>query len=418
VPPDAADLDLTYVLSRYPQAISTFVNGEIAAAARLGPRVAVCATLRTDEPDLRPGGIGAEVDVRWLPVRGEGRFWRGLARGLVRHPRTALDALRWTASAASGPLGMARWARLAASAIAEADALPRHRGRVRHLHSHFATEGAVAAHTISRLTGVGRSVTVHGSADLFRRDNSHLARVLRDATFVVAVSEFHRREVLVRVDRLNPDRVVVIPVGVPVDDLVARRPEVGALPHDGPRRIVSVASLGPTKGMPVLVDAVGQLVRTGHDVRLTIVGDGPERPAVADRIVANGLEGRVELLGRLPVAEAHAAIAGADAFALACVITPTGAHDGIPTVLAEAMAMGVPTASTRVSGIPELVEDGITGRLADPGDAAGMAEALDDLLRDPVRATALATAGRARVRERHDGPTNARRLVDEILART
>jgi glycosyltransferase involved in cell wall biosynthesis len=418
VPPVPADLDLTYVLSRYPQAISTFVNGEIAAVARLGARVAVCGTLRTDEPDLRPGGIGPEVDVRWLPVRGERRFWRGLVRGVARHPGTALDALRWTASAGSGPVGTARWARLAASAIAEADALPRHRGRVRHLHSHFATEGAVAADTISRLTGIGRSVTVHGSADLFRPDNAHLSRVLRDASFVVAVSDFHRREVLARVDGLDPDRVAVIPVGVPTDELARLRPTVGRIAHDGPRRIVSVASLGPTKGMPVLVDAVGQLVQSGHDVRLSIVGDGPERPAVHDRVRANGLEDRVELLGRLPVAEAHAAIAVADVFALACVITPTGAHDGIPTVLAEAMAMGLPTASTRVSGIPELVEDGVTGRLADPGDAAGMARALGDLLGDPVRAQALASAGRDRARQRHDGPTNARRLVDEILARS
>lgn len=417
MPPDAADLDLTYVLSRYPQAISTFVNGEVAAVARLGPRVSVCGTLRTDEADLRPGGIGADVGVRWLPVRGERRFWRGLARGVARNPRTALDALRWTSNAGTGPLGSLRWARLAASAIAEADAFPRAPGRRRHLHSHFATEGAIAAHTIARLTDTGRSVTVHGSADLFRRDNPHLARVLREATFVVAVSEFHRREVLARIDGLDPDRVVVIPVGVPTADLAELRPTVGPVLHGGPRVIVSVASLGPTKGMPVLVDAVGQLVAGGHDVRLRIVGDGPERSAVADRIHAGGLEDRVELLGRLPVAEAHAAMATADAFALACVITPSGAHDGIPTVLAEAMAMGIPTASTRVSGIPELVEDGVTGRLADPGDAAGMAGALAALLTDPGGATALAAAGRDRVRERHDGPTNAARLVEEILAR-
>ena len=311
---------------------------------------------------------------------------------------------------------MARWARLAASAIAEADALPRRRGRVRHLHSHFATEGAVAADTISRMTGVSRSVTVHGSADLFRRDNPHLERVAARATFVVAVSEFHRREVLARVGGLDPDRVVVIPVGVPVDELATLRPTVGPIPHDGPRRIVSVASLGPTKGMPVLVERS----RSSCSPGTTCGSPSSARAGAAGRdrpIRANGLEDRV---GPGPPAGRRGARRHRRPMRshFACVITPTGAHDGIPTVLAEAMAMGIPTASTRVSGIPELVEDGVTGRLADPGDAAGMAQALGDLLGDPVRAQALASAGRDRARQHHDGPTNARRLVEEILART
>lgn len=415
-PDPVAEVDLTYVLSRYPQAISTFINGEVAAVARRVARVSICGLRRTDEPDLRPGGIPARVGVHWTPLRHEPRFWPLLARGLAGEPRAVLDEVRFVAGPAVGLVPTLRWAHLGASAAAEAARLPRtSRGR-RHLHAHFAADGAIAAHVIGRLRRIPHSVTVHGSADLFR-DNPHLDRLLRDAALVVAVSEFHRRAVLDRVRGLDPDRVAVIGVGVPADGLATLAGTAAPRHDSGHHRIVSVANLGPTKGMPVLVDAVARLVAAGRDVTLEIVGEGPERGEIERRVDAGRLQDRVRLLGRLDPEAAHRVMAGADCFALACVVAPGGAHDGLPTVLMEAMAMGIPTVSTTVSAIPELVVDGVTGRLAPPRDADALAGAIGAVIDDPAGAARLAHRGRALVRERHDQRTNADRLLDAIVER-
>jgi colanic acid/amylovoran biosynthesis glycosyltransferase len=412
---DAASLDLTYALSRHPQAISTFVNGEAAVLARRVGRLSIVAEKRSDEADVRPGGIPASVDVRWTPTRGEWAFWRGSALALARGPSATLGAVAAVAARGDSLTAKRRWAYSALAAAAETERMPRWRGR-RHIHAHFAATGGVVAFVMSRVLGVPYSVTAHGSADLFRA-NPHLDLLLREAAFVAAVSGHHRDVILERVPDIDSGRVHVVHVGVRWQDLAEKGAE-GAHPPPGaaPARIVSVGNLVPMKGMDVLVEAVGRLVATGRELELEIVGDGPEREQLEDQVRHAGLTGVVRFLGQRPPAEAHAAMRRADLFALACLEAPDGAKDGVPTVLMEAMASGRPVISTRLSGIPELIDDGGTGWLVPPDDADALAAGIADALDHPDEAGRRALAGQAHVEAEFDQERNALRLLDLILA--
>lgn len=409
----ADQLELIYSLSRHPQRISTFVNGEVAVLAPRVGSLRIVAQKRSEEPELRPGGIPADVDVRWTPKRGEGAFWEGTARAL-RHPRRYADELASVAAPVTGFTARRRWAYSAAAAMAYAARLPAATGP-RHIHAHFASTGAVIAHAMAHLLAVPYSVTVHGSADLFR-DNPHLDLLLSDAAAVIAVSAYHRRIILERVPGLDPDLVHVIHIGVPSERLARAAGEILPRTAGAPAHIVSVASLVPPKGMSVLIEAMARLVRAGRAITLDIYGDGPLRGAMEEQIDELGITKVVRMHGAVTPDAAHAAMRTADLFTLASVRTPEGAQDGVPTVLMEAMASGTPVVSTRLSGIPELVLEGETGWLAAPNDADELAAAIGRALDDPMEARRRALRAREHVSREFDQEQNALALLDVILS--
>jgi glycosyltransferase involved in cell wall biosynthesis len=196
----------------------------------------------------------------------------------------------------------------------------------------------------------------------------------------------------------------VVHCGVPVHRL--RMELAGRVPG----RILGVGRLDPIKGFEHLIDACAKLAEQGADFECHIVGEGPLRPALERRIVRLGLQGRVLLLGARPQEQVQAAMREASVFVLACVVTPKGDRDGIPVALMEAMATGLPVVSTDVSGIPELVIDGVTGRLAPPGDAQALADCLVNLLSDRSKAQQLALAARAHVEREFNVTTEAGKL--------
>jgi glycosyltransferase involved in cell wall biosynthesis len=130
------------------------------------------------------------------------------------------------------------------------------------------------------------------------------------------------------------------------------------------------------------------------------------------RVAAAGLEGVVELLGAQPRERVREELAACDAFVLPSVVTPEGKMEGLPVALMEALAARRPTVATRISGIPELVEDGVTGLLVPPEDAGALSAALRRLAEDPALGRRLAEAGHARVREQHDLGRNVTRLAE------
>jgi glycosyltransferase involved in cell wall biosynthesis len=165
------------------------------------------------------------------------------------------------------------------------------------------------------------------------------------------------------------------------------------------------------KGQRVLVDAVDRLVRDGRRVRLRLVGDGPDRAALELLVAQRGLADAVVFEGGVPQDRIRALYARADAFALASFA------EGIPVVLMEAMAMQIPCVTTCITGIPELIRDGIDGLLVTPSDAAALAAALARLIDDPALAHRLGEAGRRRVCDRYHLPRNLDHLAAVLRRR-
>ncbi len=157
--------------------------------------------------------------------------------------------------------------------------------------------------------------------------------------------------------------------------------------------VVSVARLEAQKGHDLFLDALARLAERGLEFTAAIAGDGSLRADLERRAAAASLGGRVRFLGRLE--DAGPLLAAADAVVLA------SRWEGLPLTLLEALARARPVAAARVGGIPDVIEDGVNGRLVPPEDAGALAAALEDLLRRSDAAVRLGRAGQCTVRERY-----------------
>jgi glycosyltransferase involved in cell wall biosynthesis len=277
---------------------------------------------------------------------------------------------------------------------------------------HFNDTGCEPGPVAARLAGVPVIVgTLHALPgadvqDAVRRGLEHVS--VRSMDAAIAVSEYTRRAWVERV-RVRPERLPVIYNGI---DLEAFRPRRGVeevrrevgLPSGAP--VVGVtARLHPMKGHRYLLEAMPRVLAAVPDARLVLAGDGELRPVLERRARALGIAGRVHFLGhRTDVADVTQVY---DVAAL-----PSVALECLPYTLMEAMALRKPAVASRFSGIPEVVEDGVTGTLVPPRDPEALAGAVVDLLKQSQKARAFGEAGRRRVEEEFA----LKRMLDETFA--
>lgn len=423
------------VVSRFPLVTETFVLREIDELERQAQPVRLVPLLRERpavvHPEVRPW-LRRALFTPWLSRAIVGANLRALTRYPGRYPGLLL---RLVAGTVTRPGVLVRTLALFPKAVYLGERLEAE--GVRHLHAHFATYPATVAWVASRLFGLTFSFTVHAH-DLFVH-RALLEPKVKEARFVRAISRFNR----VYLERLypaarspdeGPEKVTVIHMGIeperyepPDDPPYDDRRDDGLMGETGislgdPARLLCVAALKPYKGLPVLLAACEALVRDGRDVVCEVVGEGPDRRALEREIRHRGLSGegqreRVRLVGALPQEEVARRLARTDVFVLPSVVAKDGQMEGLPVVLMEALAARRPTVATRLSGIPELVEDGVTGLLVDPGDPQALATAVARLLDDRELASRLAEAGRRRVEaeydRRHTAAALAARLDDQ-----
>ena len=179
--------------------------------------------------------------------------------------------------------------------------------------------------------------------------------------------------------------------------------------------ILSVARLVEKKGLGDLILAAEILRRQGHCFRVQIIGDGHLRQALEHQVADRGLQDCVLLMGAQPHEQVRLAYERASIFVLPCLVAADGDRDGLPIVLLEAMASGIPVVSTSVVGIPELIDSECDGLLIPPNDARALADALERLLVNPPLRDRLARAARAKVEERFSIDRSADRLLDLFI---
>ncbi len=177
-----------------------------------------------------------------------------------------------------------------------------------------------------------------------------------------------------------------------------------------------MARLTAKKGLDTVLDALGVLAGQGVDFVYDLIGDGEERAALVARAERLGIAGRVRFHGAMPHERVLDFYRQAHVFVLGCRVLPNGDRDGVPNVLVEAMAMGVPVAATNVSALPELARDGKTALVCAPDDAPALAANVRRLLDDPVLGSRLSEAARQAVAADFDNAANIRHLAD-IFAR-
>jgi len=397
---------VAYLTNQYPKVSHSFIRREIEAIEALGVEVSRFTIREVDEPLVDEADVRERANTTTL-LGGADAIATSVARWSIRSPRRFSRALAETSRLATrASVGGHRVLGYLGTACRLADELEA-RG-IRHVHAHFGTNPAAVALLCRLLDGVTYSFTVHGPEEFDATLGLGLDRKIEHAEFVVAISSYGESQLRRITKPTNWPKLTTIRCGLDASYL-----DMEPTPPPDVRRLVSVGRLAEQKGQLTLVDAAAAVMRASGPFELVLVGDGPMRRDVEERARDLGILDRIRITGWADAATVRREIGGARGFVL-----PSYA-EGLPIVLMEALALARPAISTYVAGIPELVEDGVSGWLVPAGDVPSLADAMATCLEaDPTRLFEMGLVGRSRVRERHDARINARALVDRFEAAT
>ncbi|MBL0157167.1 MAG: glycosyltransferase [Bryobacterales bacterium] len=398
----AQPLRLGYLVSRYPGISHTFILREVLLLAPLGITV-VPASI--NEPDRPSSGLTAEERAEaartfYVKRAGIPAAVAATAGCLVRRPglffSTLFHALR-LAGADLRKLGyqlpyfveaclLTAWLR---------------RERLTHLHVHFATPASMVGMLAARLAGATLSITVHGPDEFYDAPGYRLAEKIAACQFLCCIGTYARSQLM----KLSPpehwDRFEVAPLGVDP----AQFPPRPFHDNPAPFQILCVGRLVSAKGQHILIQAAARLADQGRCFVLNFVGDGPDRASLEAKAARLGIARQVHFAGSVNQDRIREFYQRADVFALASFA------EGVPVVLMEAMSMEVPCVTTWITGIPELIRNGVDGLLVSASDDIALAAALAALQDDPELRRRLGAAGRARVIDQYNLPHNVERLA-------
>lgn len=434
MPPDLPEI--AYILKGYLRTSETFITSEISLLEQAGVPLSVFSLLRLEGQQRHgvAGRIKAEVTylpqttptaesgllvwlwqnlpafmpTHWRLVRARpGAWWRVLRESLTmawqyRQSRFALNRTFIKEFLQAGFI---------AQRVLDA-------GRIRHLHAHFCHTATTVAMFASALCGLPFSFTAHAK-DIYREDMNPgdlLTVKMRRARFVITCTGANQQYL----ERLNKSSTPVYKIYHGLD-LALFSSAASAQKADGQTQsplILSVGRLVEKKGFNYLIEACRMLKDRGCDFQCRIVGGaGSEAEHLRQLIAGLQLADRVTLAPAVTQEQLRLIYQQADLFALPCQVLADGDRDGIPNVLVEAMAMKLPVVSTDISGIPELIIHRHNGWLVPSKDAAALAGALEELLRNPGLRAELATQARATVVHHFDATVNVQQLR-QLFAQT
>lgn len=282
------------------------------------------------------------------------------------------------------------------------------RENITHLHAHFAAETTTVAQFTHVLTGIPYSFTAH-AYDIYLSSQAALASKIKMARFVVTISEYNRKYLVKLVDQNIAERIHCIYNGLNLRDFPVHLLDASLPQKD--QVILAVSRLVEKKGLFYLLDACHSLACQGYSFTCYIIGEGPLRQELEQRIRERELSQRVILLGARTQEQVIEMYQKTTIMALPCTISKDGDRDGIPTVLIESLYMGIPSVSTTVSGIPELITSEVNGLLVPPGDSTALADAIARLFNDSSLYARLAINGRKTIMEKFDLSCNIKQLI-------
>ena len=398
-----------FILKGYPRLSETFIVNEILLLEKLGYRLHIFAMRNPGEAKVHDSVRRVRAKVTYIPDY----FWRFCFSfiGANVHlwwnrPGLYWPAFRFALRRSWRQRSSSTIKRFAQAAYLVQKSLPG--TSVAHFHAHFSHGPTTVAYFAGWLTGMRYSFSAHAK-DIYLQEHDFLREKIRRAQFVVTCTEFNRAYLA----RLGDEGAPVFRV-YHGNDLQMFKPERA---QPSPARcpvILSVGRFVPKKGFPVLVRALQLLRQAGLHFRCCLIGGGPMKNELEKLALELGLQDWVTLLPQMSQTELLSYYRQADLFALACEVQDDGDRDGIPNVLVEAMAMGIPVVSTAISGIPELVENGVNGLLTPEKNPAALAAAIKTLLLQPELAQKLGAAGRAKVEREFDAHRNVEK-IGELL---
>lgn len=278
------------------------------------------------------------------------------------------------------------------------------------IHAHWATYPSTAAWALGRVLVRPFSFTCHAH-DIFI-EKQLLARKISEAALAVTISRHNVDWLCTHATPIAEHKLKVVHCGVDMEH-APWQPL-----HRDARMMLAVGRLDPVKGFETLIDAVALLQERGIDLNCRLVGAGPLDPLLRRRAVERGVVSRIEFTGAQTQERIRNWMSTATLFVLPSQVAADGNRDGIPVALMEAMASGCPVVSTRVSGIPELIEDDHDGVLVEQRDPVALADAIARLLGSVDLRQRLAARARTRIETEFDARKEAGRLHELMTEAT
>ena len=401
-PDSAAPGRLAFLISQFPETHETFILREFLELKRLGFELKIFSLKRCRDRIVHPAAaafreytVYSPFLLSWALIADNVyvlctrpvKLARSLWRIAIRHWNTPVLLLKTIAAV---PIALHYGRQL-------------QRAGFDHVHVHWANVPSTLGWLLDKVLGISFSVTAH-AFDIFLK-NPMLDEKIADAKFVVTCTDYNRR-FLQSISR-NQGRVHRNYHGIELTEaaLDAERRTAG-----GPLFLMSVGRLKEQKGFSYLIEACGRLKQAGIDFECVIAGEGPERMKLEQLIEMMGLKRLVRLLGTVTQAEIFRLYARADIFVLPCVVGQDGDRDGIPNVIIEACAMGLPVVSTAVSAVPEIIKNGETGLLARERDVDDLVAKIRQFASDPELRERTGAAARRWVETEFDIRRNVREL--------
>lgn len=395
---------LGVILDEFPSISETFILREMLELENRGFTIVPLALRR---PDDGPRHAEAEDLAACAIYRPPPLTVRSLLSGLTAMARfpagfgsALLAALRYALRSPSA----AR--ELVVALITAGGFAARTRGLgISHIHAQFCSLPAGVGLLLAEILGVTFSISAH-ARDIFTNESALLSEKLAEAEFVAVCTDHGLERLRLRHPLAAGDNLHLIHHGIdPSRFMLAPEPETS------PAVVLTVGRLIEKKGFDILLRAAAIARSHGAEFELHIVGDGPERDDLERLAAGLGLADITTFHGRLTQDDLMPLYRKAQVFALASIVTQDGDRDGIPNVLIEALAFGIPTVATTTGGIPELIIHEETGLLARPGDPAELAEALERIIYDEELRSHVRKSGREKVILEFDSGRNIERLV-------
>jgi colanic acid/amylovoran biosynthesis glycosyltransferase len=409
---DQGKLKIAYIMSRFPKITETFILYEMLALEETGIRVELFPLLRQHANITHAEAESFIERAHYLPfisipiLRSQLHFLRTKPikyfQTLWRVIQSNWGSFRFFFGALA----------IFPKSVCFADLMESE--GINHIHAHFASHPAAAAWIIHNLVGIPYSFTAHGS-DL-HRDRHMLREKVEGSSFVIPISLYNRNMIIEECGQEVADKLRVVHCGVdtgvfkPLSE-DRNDPEAKAL------RVLCIGTLHEVKGQTYLIEACRLLHSRGIEVFCNFVGAGPDDAYLKQQVTEAGLSNYVTFLDEQPRSEIVRWIHDAHVVVAPSVPSRDGRREGIPVVLMEAMSSGKPVVASRLSGIPELVDDGENGFLTTPGDAEEIADALERLHDSRELRIHMGREGREKVIRQFDTYKNALLLANQFRNR-
>lgn len=400
-----AELRVAYLTSAFARPGDTFIRNEVNVLRELGAKVDTYSIRRPPTgPDPEPDIVAHQQGTHYILETGFAALAIGAVRTVALHPIRFLKslALAWR-TAAPGIRGCALQAAYLVEAAYLAGRLLARRTQL--LHNHIGENSASVAMLAAEMSGLPFSLTIHGPYIFFAPRKWALGEKLSRAAFTACISHFCRSQCLIFAPESAWPRIHVLRCSVQpvfIEEPRSKRPAVN--PH-----FVCVARLCVEKGQRLLVEAVSRAITSVPHVRVTIVGDGPDRQDLERLIREANLQSQIEILGwRSSTAIREMLI---DATAL---VIPSMA-EGLPIVAMEALACRCPVIATNIAAMAELIEPGQNGWLIAAGSIEELATAIQSAAEcSPEQLQQMGECGRRRVLEMHEPKRQTAQLLEQM----